>query len=238
MTTKNNSQFSILNSQLKLNSMTTKNNSQFLILNSQLIRVAIVDDHHIVIEGFEKIIEESGIACFVGKACYAAECWEMLKTEQPDVLMLDVGLPDGNGMDLCPRIKAKYPAVNILILTNYAEYTVISNVLNNGASGYILKNATHEEIVEGIRLAASGKRFLSEDANQLLKKGNHGGIELTRREGELLRLLMRGYTSVEIADKMCLSYETVRGYRKTLHLKFDVHNSAELMQKANEFRFI
>ena len=203
-----------------------------------MIKVAIVDDFRIVIDGIEKNIIESGIAVLTGRAGTIAECWEMLKTEQPDVLLLDIGLPDGNGMDVCPRIKAKYPAMNILILTNYAEYTVISNVLGNGASGYILKNAMPEEIMEGIRTVASGKRFLCEDANVLLQKGKHGGIELTRREGELLRLLVQGYTSLEIADKMCLSYETDRGYRKTLHLKLGVHNTAELTRIAIEKRLL
>jgi len=156
----------------------------------------------------------------------------MLKAGLPDVLLLDVGLPDGSGMDLCPKIKEKYTEVNILMLTSYAEYAVISHVLNNGASGYILKNAMPEEIIKGIVTVASGQRFLCEEADILLRKGEKTKIELTRRERELLKLITEGYTSAEIADKMFLGYETIRSYRKNLHLKLDAHNTAELTRRA------
>lgn len=214
------------------------NNSQHSTLNSQLIRVAIVDDHQIVIDGLEKIITESGIARLTDKSYNIANCWKMLNISQPDVLMLDVGLPDGSGMDLCPQIKAKYPAINILMLTSYAEYAVISHVLNNGASGYILKNAMPEEIVEGIHTVASGKRFLCEEVAILLKKGDKNKIELTRREYELLRLITEGYTSAEIADRMFLGYETIRSYRKNLHLKLGAHNTAELAKIARYLKLV
>jgi len=206
--------------------------------NAQLIRVAVVDDHRIVIDGLEKIIAESDIVQLIDKSYNIAGCWKMLREQQPDVLLLDVGLPDGSGMELCPQIKAKYPAINILMLTNYAEYSVISHVLNNGASGYILKNAMPEEIIMGIRTVACGKRFLSEDVDVLLKKGDKSKIELTRRENELLKLIAEGYTNMEIADKMFLGYETIRSYRKNLHLKLDAHNTAELTKKAIDMRIV
>jgi len=206
--------------------------------NSQLIKVAVVEDHQIVIDGLEKIITESGIACITDKSYNVAGCWKMLSLSQPEVLMLDVGLPDGSGMDLCPQIKAKYPAINILMLTSYAEYAVISHVLNNGASGYILKNAMPEEIIEGIRTVASGKRFLCEEVDLLLQKGAKQKIELTRREQELLKLITSGYTSAEIADKMFLGYETIRSYRKNLHLKLGAHNTAELTKIALDLKLV
>ena len=199
-----------------------------------MIQVAIVDDHRIVIDGMEKVISESGIAILTGKAYSAASCWEMLALERPDVLLLDVGLPDGNGMELCPKIKAKYPSLHILILTSYSEYTIISNVLNNGASGYILKNSMPEEIIEGIRTVASGKQFLSEEVDLLLKTSETNRLTLTRREQELLRLITDGYSNIEIADKMCLGYETIKSYRKNLFIKLDVHNTLELTKKVIE----
>jgi len=203
-----------------------------------MINVAIVDDHQIVIDGLEKIITESGIARLTDKAYTVAGCWKMLKLALPDVLMLDVGLPDGSGIDLCPQIKLKYPAINILILTSYSEYAVISHVLNNGASGYILKNSMPEEIIAGIHTVASGKRFLCEEVDILLKKGEKCKVELTRREFELLHLIIDGYTSTEIADRMCLGYETIRSYRKNLHLKLGAHNTAELTKTALEMKLI
>ena len=204
-----------------------------------MVRVAIVDDHHVVIDGLEKIISESGIARLTDKAYTVAGCWKMLATDRPDVLMLDVGLPDGSGMDLCPQVKDKYPAVNILMLTNYTEYAVISHLLGNGASGYILKNAMSEEIIEGIRVVASGKQFLSEGVQTLLhQERNNQRIDLTRRERELLVLVTQGYSSAEIADKMCLGYETIRSYRKNLHTKLNVHSTVELTKKALELKLV
>lgn len=223
--------------------METKNNCQserseenmpLSTLNAQFSRIAIVDDHQIVIDGLEKIITESGVAQLVGKARSVAGCWELLKNGPPDVLMLDVGLPDGNGMDLCPLLKAKYPAMNIVMLTSYAEYAVISHVLNNGASGYILKNALPEEIIEGIQTVASGRQFLCEETNQVLKKERNNQVTLTRQERELLKLLAAGYTSREISEKMYLGYETIRSYRKNLQTKLNVHNTAQLVRIALE----
>jgi DNA-binding NarL/FixJ family response regulator len=215
-----------------------QNNSQFSILNSQLIRVSIVDDHKIVVDGLEKIISESGIARLVGKAYSSAGCLQLLKEEQPQVLLLDIGLPDGNGMELCPKIKLLYPAVNILMLTSYAEYAVIKHVLNNGASGYILKSSDSEEIIEGIRTVASGKRFLSEEVDLLLNKKQDQAVELTRREHELLKLIAEGNTSAEIAEKMFLGYETIRSYRKNLHVKLGAHNTADLTKIAMGLKLI
>ncbi|GHT43616.1 DNA-binding response regulator [Bacteroidia bacterium] len=203
-----------------------------------MIKVAVVDDHRIVIDGLEKIVAESGIAVLTGKAGTVAGCREMLKAGLPDVLMLDVGLPDGSGMDLCPQLKAEYPAMNILMLTSYAEYAVISHVLNNGASGYILKNATSEEIIEGIRTVSSGKRFLCGETNSLLKEGRDKQVILTRQERELLELLAAGYTSKEIAEKMNLGYETVRSYRKNLQTKLSVHSTVELTRVALDRKLV
>jgi len=212
--------------------------SQLSAFNAELIRVAAVDDHQIVIDGLEKIISESAIARLTDKSNNIVGCWKMLDIAQPDVLMLDLSLPDGNGMDLCSQIKAKYPGINILIFSNYAEYSVISHVLNNGASGYVLKNVMPREIIEGIRTVASGKRFLCEEVDVLLKKGEKNKIELTRREYELLRFITKGYTSAEIAEKMFLGYETIRSYRKNLHLKLGAHNTAELTKIALELKLV
>jgi DNA-binding NarL/FixJ family response regulator len=162
----------------------------------------------------------------------------MLADAQPDVLLLDVGLPDGSGMDACPLLKAKYPAMNILMLTNFAEYSVISHVLNNGASGYILKNATSEEIVERIQVVASGKRYLCEETDAVLKKDRNKKIILTRQERELLKLLSAGNTSKEIAAKMNFGYETIRSYRKNLQTKLGVNNTAQLVRVAVDERLL
>ncbi|MDR0295057.1 MAG: response regulator transcription factor [Prevotellaceae bacterium] len=203
-----------------------------------MIRVVIVDDHKVVADGFEHLINESGIAQVIGKTYSATGAWELLAKQQADVLLLDISLPDGNGIDLCPQIKAQYPNLKILMLTSYSELSIIMKVLEDGASGYILKNAMTEEIIEGIRIVASGERFLCEEVNILLKEREAHPIRLSRREQELLRLIVVGQSNNEIADKMCLGYETIKSYRKNLILKLNVHNTAQLVKIAIEQKLV
>jgi DNA-binding NarL/FixJ family response regulator len=99
-----------------------------------MIRVAIVDDHKIIADGLERLINESDTAQVVGKAYSMAGCWELLKGGQPEVLLLDISMPDGNGIDLCPKIKEKYPHVKVLMLTSYGELATITRALDAGVT--------------------------------------------------------------------------------------------------------
>ncbi|MDR1454077.1 MAG: response regulator transcription factor [Tannerella sp.] len=212
-------------------------NFQLSTFNFQL-KVAIVDDHKVVAEGFEHLINESGMAQVTGKAHSATSCWRMLADKTVDVLLLDVSLPDGNGVDLCPQIKAKYPDIKILMLTSYSELTLIMRALENGASGYILKSAMTEEILEGIQAVASGRQFLCEEVDMLMKKEENRPVRLSRREQELLRLIVEGRSNSEIAASMYLGYETIKSYRKNLILKLNAHNTAALVKMAIEQKLV
>jgi DNA-binding NarL/FixJ family response regulator len=202
------------------------------------IRVAIVDDHKIIVGGLESLINESGIARITGKAYSVAGCLELLKENQPEVLLLDVSMPDGNGIDLCPKIKAKHPHVKVMILTSYGELATITRALDAGADGYVLKKSLPEELLEGIRTVASGERFLCEDANRTLQKNESNPMELSRREMELLQLIAEGYTLPQQADKMCLGINTIRGYRQRLNIKLNAHNTAQLLQNAKTLMLV
>lgn len=199
-----------------------------------LIRVAIVDDHKVVVEGFEHIINESGIAVVVGKSYSAEGCRKMLSEIEIDVLLLDVSMPDGNGVELCPKIKALYPEVKILMVTSYSELTVIVRSLEDGASGYVLKSAMAEEIIEGISVVMSGKQYLCEEADFLVNHKSYNSVVLSRRERELLKMIVDGLSNSEIADAMNLGYETIKSYRKNLILKLNAHNTAALVKIALE----
>jgi DNA-binding NarL/FixJ family response regulator len=203
-----------------------------------MIRTGIVDDHKLVAAGLEKLINETGEAHVDGMAHSVAGCLDLLKNIQPDVLLLDISMPDGSGIDLCPKIKAKYPQVKVLMLTSYSELATVSCALDAGADGYVLKNSMPEEIMEGIRKVASGERFLCEEVNLMLKAREDNLFELTRRECNLLRLIIEGCTNAEIADRLCLGYETIKSYRKNLYAKLDAHNTKQLVQKAIELGLI
>ena len=203
-----------------------------------MITVAIVDDHKIIADGLEHLINESGIARVSGKAYSIADCWKLLKGIQPEVLLLDIGLPDGNGIDLCQKIKEKYPPIKVLMLTSYGELTTITRALDVGADGYVLKNSMPEELLEGIRTVAACERFLCEEVNVTLQKNESNPLELTRREMELLQLITAGYTLPEQADKMCLGYHTVRSYRQKLNVKLGAHNTVQLVQNAKALKLV
>ncbi len=209
-----------------------------LTTTAATITVAIVDDHKFIVEGLEQSIDRSGFARVVGKAYDLAGCRAMLETCRPDVLLLDVSLPDGNGIDILPEICRSWPEVRVLMLTSYAEASVVARAMSQGAAGYILKNSLSEEILEGIRVVASGERFLCDEAEALIEQETVEPIPLTRREREVLELIVEGYTCREISEKIFLSYDTVHDYYKYLRLKLGASNTATLVRKAIEQKWI
>ncbi|MDR0939502.1 MAG: response regulator transcription factor [Mediterranea sp.] len=202
------------------------------------IRVAMVDDHRVVIDSLAEIIAKADGIVVTARAYNLADCRKLLDTAPPDVLLLDVSLPDGNGIDICHEIRERYPDVRILMLTSYAERNVIGRALDGGAHGYVLKNASAEEVVEGIRTVAAGRQFLCGQAAKLFKPRSWQPVVLSPKEREVLRLIVDGLTIKEIADKLCLGFETVRSYHKYLHLKLGVHNTAQLVRMAIEQKLV
>src|SRR5690606_8750577 len=203
-----------------------------------LIKVVIVDDHKMLVEGLHNLITESGIASVVGVAHSAEECRLSIHFWQPDVVMLAVRLPDISGLDYCKELKEQLPNLKILALTTHNEYSVVRQMLDNGAAGYLIKNAMASEVLQGIQTVAEGKIFLCHEVDLLLKKPLDKQIWLTQRERELLRLVTEGYTNTEIADKIFLSPETIKGYRKNLLLKLGAKNTAVLVKMALEQKLI
>lgn len=203
-----------------------------------MIKVAIADDHKIITDSLSEIISRIEGIDAINKAYSIAGCREMLKCCHPDVLLLDVSLPDGNGIDLCPEIRKDYPGVKILMLTSYGESTVIGRALDAGAHGYMLKNASSEEIIEGIRTVAAGEQFLCDQACVLFKKQSYQPVSLSPKEREVLKLIVNGLTIREISEKLFLGFETVRSYHKYLHLKLNVHNTAQLVRIAIEQKLV
>jgi len=189
-------------------------------------------------EGLKRSIEESSIAKVTGTSNNLEECRVALAKQLPDILLLDVNLPDGNGVDFCTEIKAKYPALKILILTTYNVYSVASRAMENGASGYILKNSLSEEVIAGIQTVMKGKIFLCEEINLMLQKSDENRVWVTTRERQLLRFIADGCSNEEISDKMFLSVETIKTYRKNIILKLGAKNSMDLVRIAMEQQLI
>src|SRR5690606_4595819 len=203
-----------------------------------MITVAIVDDHKILTEGLQSLIAESTIATVVGVAHSAAECRLSLGFWKPDVLLLDVGLPDISGLDFCKEIKEQFPDIKVLALTTHNEYAVVRQMLDNGASGYLITNAMADEVMAGIEAGAAGGGLLSHDVDLLMERPAETYIWLSPRERELLLLISEGLTNTEIAEQIFLSPETIRGYRKNLLLKLGAKNTAVLVKMAIEQKLI
>ena len=200
-------------------------------------KVYIVDDHTVVIEGIYSLLQKERDIEMVGYASNGANCLEYFSSHTADVILMDISLPDMNGVDLCKIIKQKYPAIMVLALSTFNQGTYIRKMMENGASGYLLKNAGKEEIVEAIRLAAKGKTYLSFDAGQKLRSDDerlHSIPPLTKREKEVLQHIVAGLTNVQIAEKLFISIDTVDSHRKNLHSKLNVTNTALLVRFAIE----
>ena len=196
------------------------------------IKVFIVDDHYMIIEGIRSLLQNEKKIEWMGHAMNAGSCLAFLKQQQPDVILMDINLPDKSGIDLCKEVKDKYPAVFIIGLSTFNQQSFIHKMMHNGASGYVLKNATDKELTEAIETVMKGKTYLSEEASRVLRKEEDSGIVITRREKEVLALIADGLTNNEIAQKLFISVTTVDTHRKNLLEKFHAKNVASLISIA------
>ncbi len=203
-----------------------------------MIIVGLVDDHPLFLEGLNKLIVASGIAEVIFAAKDGKECLRQLAFNHPDVLLLDINLPDYSGIDLCKEIHNRWPQVNIIALTSFGEYTIVRKMLDNGALGYLLKNAMPEEILQGIETVARGETFLCHEIDLFMKRDSQRHVFLTPRETDLLRLIVKGYTNPEIAAELFLGVETINSYRKNLLFKLNARNTAVLVKMAIEEKLI
>jgi len=202
-------------------------------------KVFIVDDHYMVIEGIRSLLQNEKDIEWTGHATNAASCLAFLNQQLPDVILMDINLPDQSGIDLCKDVKEKYPSVSIIGLSTFNQQSFIEKMMENGASGYVLKNATQKEITEAIETVAKGKTYLSFEASATLRKNKNSDTPvLTRREKEVLVLIADGMTNNEIAQKLFISVTTVDTHRKNLLAKFETKNMASLIKMAVHLEFI
>lgn len=200
--------------------------------------IFIVDDHYMVIEGIRSLLQnEKGIE-WAGHAMNADSCLAFLKQKQPDVILMDINLPDKSGIDLCAEVKKLYPSVFIIGLSTFNQQSFIRRMMDNGASGYVLKNATQEELLDGIQTVMKGKLYLSDEAAVSLQSSGSDVPVLTRREKEVLALIADGMTNSEIATRLFVSVATVDTHRKNLLAKFDARNIAMLVKTAVQMQLI
>jgi DNA-binding NarL/FixJ family response regulator len=196
--------------------------------------IFIVDDHFMVIEGIRSLLQNEKEIDWMGHATNAASCLDFLKRHQPDIILMDVSLPDKSGTELCREVKQLYPAVQVLGLSTFNQQVIIRNMMDNGASGYVLKNATKNELLQAISVVLKGHHYFSIEAAQSLREHNTHQALITRREKEVLQLIAGGLTNAEISEKLFISIATVNTHRKSLLEKFEAKNTATLIGKATK----
>lgn len=199
-----------------------------------MIKVFIIDDHQLIIEGIRSLLETEKDIEWTGSVKLPEELMHSLKKEQPDVLLMDINLPQKSGLDLCKEVRQKYPAIHVIGISTSEQPSIIRKMIENGASGYLLKDASKKEIIEALHTVVSGKTYVNFSVAQALKSKtpDESLPVLTRREKEVLDLIAEGFTNQEIADKLFLDVTTINSHRKNMLTKYHVKNTAALVKLA------
>ncbi|MEL7531211.1 MAG: response regulator transcription factor [Bacteroidota bacterium] len=204
-----------------------------------MIKLFVIDDHPLVIQGIQAMLSEADDMQLMGSAQSAAEGRALLKQQEIDILILDINLPDSDGLKLCANLLAKYPTLKIIGLTTYEEVSFVRAMLKAGAKGYLFKTTASKEFFAAIRTVMQGETYLSADVNQKLiasalhqTSTQHFIPKLTRREKEVLKLIMAEHTNQEIASLLSIAVSTVETHRTHLCEKLGARNTAGLVKNA------
>ena len=207
-------------------------------MKKYVIDVYIVDDHQLVCEGISDLINQSGQAHVSYTFTTLEACRQALQSRRPDVLLLDISMPDGDGITFCQQIINDYPKVKVIAITIHDEYSMIQRIMDCGAHGYVLKSSSSEELMEAINSVWQGREYVSRQVTDILEKGKAKSVMLTEIEKNILRLICDGHTNPEIAKELNLSTETVNWYRKRLLAKFNVKNTVGLVRTVLEQKLL
>lgn len=208
-------------------------------MTEKKIRVLLVDDHLVVRNGLRLMLESSRDIDVAGEACSAAQARAMVLAQEFDVVLMDIGLPDQNGLELLKRIRTDRPALAVLMFSMYAEDVYAVRALRLGAAGYLTKNSPVEAVVAAIRKAAGGGKYVSAELTEQLA-GMAAGAPLashqvlSNRELEVLKLIASGESLVSIGQGLHLSPNTVTTYRARILEKMNVGSNVELVRYALE----
>lgn len=210
-----------------------------------MIRIIIIDDHPLVRDGIKTMLKDEPSVEIVGACKTGAEALAFLSNEEPDIILLDISLPDMNGLELCEKIRVSNRQSKIIGLTSTNEAGIITGLLQRGGNGYLLKNMERAELLEAIQNVLRGRVYLSETANekvleqfQNVKQVNKDAPLVTRREKEILKLLADGLKGPQIAEKLFLSPLTIETHRKNLLRKFNANSVQLLLKIARENKLI
>ena len=206
---------------------------------SASIRILLADDHQIVRQGLRRILEENPDMEVVGEASDGRQAVQMALETKPQVVVMDVSMPQMNGIEAIRQLSKRLPSAKVLVLSMYSDESYVVQVLEAGATGYLLKDSADTDLMQAVLAVHSGKSFFSplisrilldEYVRQLQEKGISDRYELlTEREREILQLIAEGKTSREIAELLNISASTVDTHRAHIMEKLDLHNPYEVV---------
>lgn len=209
-----------------------------------MIHVFIVDDHKMVIDGMQLLLKDETDITVVGTALNGEESIAEIPKHKVDVVLLDINMPGINGIETCKQLLKDNPDLKIVAISMHKESSLIKLMLNNGAKGYVLKNAGQDEVIDAIKTVHQDKMYLDDTVNEIvlnsvLKNGSEKITSpfptLSRREKDVLRLILDECTTQEIADKLFISFGTVETHRRNMLIKTGVRNTAGLVRTAIEY---
>jgi DNA-binding NarL/FixJ family response regulator len=200
-----------------------------------MIKIFIVEDHAVVIEGIRALLHNENDIAIVGTCDTAAGCLEYFAAHTADVILMDINLPDASGVELCLQIKTMYKEVMVLALSTYNQGIYMNKIMENGASGYLLKNISRQELIDAVKTVSRGGVYFSFEAGKIYKstlEKNSRTPVLTKREKEILKLIAEGLTNIQISQQLFISIDTVDTHRKNLYTKLNINNTALLVRYA------
>lgn len=210
-----------------------------------MITLFIIDDHPLISDGIQMMLKDVTYITVEGTAKNGAETLEFLESHTPEIILLDISLPDTDGLQLCEKIREKNKQSKIIGLTSANDASIITQLLHRGANGYLLKNMEREELLQAIDKVLDGKIYLSNAANEKVLEqfsslftALNNIPSITRREKEILLLLREGLNGPQIAAKLFLSPFTVETHRKNLLQKFNVNSTQQLLKSAGEMKLL
>lgn len=198
---------------------------------SEPIRLFVLDDHELIRRGVRELMDEEDDIEVVGEASTAADALKRVPATRPDVAVIDLRLPDGDGIEVCREIRSLVPDTRCIVFTSYRDEESVMEAILAGASAFVLKATSGDELLRAVRLAADGRSLLDPEVTsgllQRLRRPGHPGKELTDQEERVLALVAHGFTNRQIASELHLAEQTVKNYVSSILSKLEVARRAE-----------
>ncbi|WP_316808414.1 response regulator transcription factor [Pedobacter agri] len=207
------------------------------------VKVFLVDDHDILMDGIEAILKDADNLVVVGKANSVDKAQELMKNNIPDLILTDISLGEKSGLDLTKYVKKEYPQTKVMVLSMHDDFLNMTNMLKAGASGYLLKNVKNAELHKAIVTVMEGGSYIQDSIASKLKNISQNGNQhqinnLSAREIEIIRLIAKEHTSAEIGKILFISEHTVETHRKNIWRKTGVKSTIGLLNFANDHNLL